>query len=84
MSAVGLAVATVSFLFALYVLIGKLTDWYLIDQPPGWATIVVLISFLMGLMMIMLGVVGEYLWRILEASRRRPFYLIDEVSDDEK
>ena len=84
MSAVGLVVAVASFLFALYVLIGKLTNWYLIDQPPGWATIVVLVSFLMGLMMIMLGVVGEYLWRILEASRRRPFYLIDEVSDGEK
>ena len=35
-----------------------------------------------GVQMIMLGVLGEYLWRTLEESRRRPIYSIEESSED--
>ena len=31
--------------------------------------------------MMMLGVLGEYLWRTLEAARHRPMYFIEETSD---
>jgi len=31
--------------------------------------------------MIMLGVLGEYLWRVLDQSRKRPMYVIDQVFD---
>jgi hypothetical protein len=31
--------------------------------------------------MIMLGVLGEYLWRVLDQSRKRPMYVIDRVFD---
>ncbi len=46
---------------------------------PGFATIVALISFLLGLMIIMLGVIGEYLWRIFDEINERPESVIDEV-----
>ncbi len=32
-----------------------------------------------GVQMIMIGILGEYLWRNLEQSRRRPNYVIDRV-----
>jgi len=45
----------------------------------GWPSVVVLIAFTAGIQMIMLGVLGEYLWRALDEVRRRPPYVIDEV-----
>lgn len=83
MSAVGIVVAVGGFVFAGYVFVGKFTGWYAINQPPGWATIVVLITFLGGLSMSMLGVIGEYLWRILDAVRGHPRYLVDEIIDND-
>ena len=81
MSAVGVTVAIAGFIFAGFVFIGKLTDWYAINQPPGWATIVILITCLGGGIMFMLGIIGEYLWRILDAVHKRPLYLVDEIID---
>ena len=83
MSLAGIIVALASFCFAVYVFTGKLTGWYPINQPPGWATIVVLLTFLIGTMMLMLGVIGEYLWRILDAVRGEPPYRVEEVRDIE-
>ena len=34
--------------------------------------------FGMGLILVMLGILGEYLWRTLDASRKRPVFIIDE------
>ena len=45
----------------------------------GWGTLVALITFLLGLIILMLGVIGEYLWRIFEETNRRPESVIDEV-----
>ena len=82
MTVLGILVAAASFSFVAYVFIGKFTGLYVIDQPPGWATIVVLLSFFQGIIMIMLGVIGEYLWRIFDVARGRPHYLIDEIRED--
>jgi len=43
---------------------------------------VVLFGF--GLIMLMIGVIGEYIWRALDASRNRPPYIIDEVVREDK
>ncbi len=83
MSGFGICISLASIMYAAYVLLGKVTGWYAIDQPPGWATIVVLITFLNGVVMLMLGIVGEYLWRIFDVARGRPLYLIDEDSEDQ-
>ena len=82
MSVCGVVIALASFVFATYVFVGKTTDWYPINQPPGWATIVVLLTFLSGMVMTMLGLIGEYLWRILDAARNRPIFLVDEIREE--
>jgi hypothetical protein len=46
---------------------------------PGFATIVSLISFMLGLVIVMLGLIGEYLWRIFEETNRRPETVIEQV-----
>lgn len=45
----------------------------------GWAPIVILILIIGGGIMVMLGVLGEYVWRIYDEVRRKPQYIIDEI-----
>jgi dolichol-phosphate mannosyltransferase len=48
------------------------------DPIEGWASLMVVILIIGGLQMLMLGVLGEYLWRNLEESRKRPLFLIED------
>lgn len=48
----------------------------------GWTTIVVLLLLSFGIIMLTLGILGEYIWRILDASRNRPPYIIDEIKEE--
>jgi dolichol-phosphate mannosyltransferase len=45
---------------------------------PGWASAVGILSFLFGILFILLGVIGDYIGRILVEVRSRPRYLISE------
>jgi polyisoprenyl-phosphate glycosyltransferase len=53
---------------------------YIIFETPfsGFATIVVIISFLGGIQLIMLGMIGEYIGSIFDEIKQRPVYVIDE------
>lgn len=48
-------------------------------QVEGWTALMVVVLLLSGVQLIMLGVIGEYLWRNFDASRRRPVFIIDQV-----
>lgn len=75
-SALGLAAAVLSFVYGVYVVFDALLN----EVPvPGWTSIVALISFLFGLVIVMLGLIGEYLWRIFDELNKRPEVVIDEV-----
>lgn len=77
-SLIGLAVALSAFGYAAYVLY----SWLVHDIPvKGYAPTVILLALFSGLQMAMLGVLGEYLWRALDETRRRPAYVVDEVYD---
>ena len=82
--------ATVGFVFALLSLIGiiltikeKLTTG---TPILGYASLMSVVLFGFGLIFIMLSMLGEYIWRTLEESRKRPPFIIDEVhrSQDDK
>ena len=45
----------------------------------GWLSTILVVTFATGFQMMMLGVLGEYIWRGLDETRRRPPYIIDEV-----
>lgn len=47
---------------------------------PGYTTIIVLILALGGIQLISIGIIGEYIARIYEASQKRPRYVINEHS----
>ncbi|RED57632.1 glycosyltransferase family 2 protein [Cohnella lupini] len=76
MSTIGMITAIISFIYGLFVVFNAIFG----NAPlQGWTTIIALISFLLGVIMVMLGIIGEYLWRILDESRKRPAYIVDEV-----
>lgn len=78
-SGIGLVTAVMSFAYGMLVI---LLRCFGIISVPGWTILVVILTFLLGLIMIMLGIIGEYLWRILDESRKRPPYIIDTIIGD--
>src|SRR5204863_8914901 len=74
MSMAGFMVAAVSFAIGLWYLIQKLMGSNL---TPGLPTTVLVISFFSGVQLLALGVVGEYIGRIYDETKRRPMYIVD-------
>lgn len=74
-SVVGFFIALGAFVFLLYYLIKTLV-WG--DQVQGFTTLVVIILFLGGIQLLSIGILGEYVRRIFNESKRRPPYIISE------
>src|SRR5262249_27959098 len=73
MSYVGFLVALVGFVYAALIIVNALSG----HPVEGWSSLMVVILVIGGVQMVMMGVLGEYLWRALDESRRRPRYLIE-------
>lgn len=50
-------------------------------RSVGWASLMSVILLTSGIIMLMLGMLGEYIWRTLDASRNRPPYLVEEIKE---
>ena len=46
---------------------------------PGWAPIMVVLLIVGGLMMLMLGIIGEYIWRIYDEVKGKPNYIVRQI-----
>jgi glycosyltransferase involved in cell wall biosynthesis len=73
----GAAVTVLSGLFVLYSLYAKLIRH---ESPPGFTALLVVMSFLSGMILFFLGVLGEYIGRIYEETKARPLYVIDRIA----
>lgn len=81
MSTIGVIFFLVSLLMAIEVIVEKVV----VGTPIlGWASLMCVVLFSFGCMMLMMGILGEYVWRALDASRNRPPYLIDEIKENKK
>jgi glycosyltransferase involved in cell wall biosynthesis len=49
------------------------------NLPQGYTVLIVVVSFIGGLQLMVLGIVGEYLGAVFDEVKRRPLYIIDEV-----
>ncbi|MBK5301888.1 MULTISPECIES: glycosyltransferase family 2 protein [Gammaproteobacteria] len=74
-SAIGLIVSLGSFAYGTVVVLSALFGKV---EVPGFATLATLVSFLLGLIIVMLGVMSEYIWRIFDEVNRHPHAVIEE------
>src|SRR6202165_2969373 len=74
MSMAGFVVAALSFAIGLWYLVQKVIG---VDLTPGLPTTVLVVSFFSGVQLLALGVVGEYIGRIYDETKRRPMYIVD-------
>lgn len=78
MSYLGMVFSLLGFLYAFLVLVLRLTTH---TPVQGWSSLIVVVLVLGGVQMMMLGILGEYLWRTLEAARQRPIYFLEDSSE---
>lgn len=76
MSHFGMICSTLGFLYA-----GVIVALRLFGGRPveGWASLMVVVLVLGGIQMIMLGILGEYLWRTMEEAKDAPRYFLEET-----
>ena len=78
MSLIGLIVSVLGVIYGMVVTLNALLG----SPPEGWTSLMVVVLFLGGGQMFMLGVLGEYIWRGLDEARRRPRYLIERAAGE--
>ena len=69
----GFLMAGFGFVYAIVIVLLRLTSEI---QVSGWASTTVVVLLASGTQLILLGIVGEYLWRVLDESRNRPPYIV--------
>lgn len=64
----------ISVLGTIYIFIGVYMGWM---KVAGWPSMMVVLLFMFSVIMIGMGILGEYVWRSLEESRKRPSFIIE-------
>ncbi|MEI7025187.1 glycosyltransferase family 2 protein [Paenibacillus sp. y28] len=72
-SYLGFTLSACSFIYLLYAIAEKL---FMSTTVPGWASLVCLSLFFNGVVLIILGMMGEYMGRIYDEAKGRPLYLV--------
>lgn len=72
----GVLTAFAALVFAVIIIIKKIMFG---DPVAGYPSIVVLITFIGGIQLLALGIIGEYLGRVFNETKNRPLYLIKDI-----
>ena len=75
-SVIGIITSLSSFAYGVFIVINAILGRM---DVRGFATLVSILVFLLGLIFVMLGVIGEYLWRTFDQVNKRPESVIDTV-----
>lgn len=75
-SFLGILMSLFGFASAIYFILERVISGV---QVQGWTSLVVAVLVLAGVQLIMLGIIGEYIWRNLDETRKRPVFIVDEV-----
>lgn len=79
----GITIAIPSLIIGVFFLVHRLFGFKVFghtpEETPGLASLAVGMFFLGGVMLTMLGIIGEYISRIYIEVKKRPFFVIDEV-----
>lgn len=78
-SGAGFVVSGFSFLMILYALYSR---YILKVYEPGWTSLMLAITFIGGIQLISIGIIGEYISRMSANIRNRPLYIIKNTNID--
>lgn len=72
-------------LLAVVLFISVIVEYFTVGTPiAGWPSLMCVVLCSSGLILSMMGILGEYLWRTLDAARNRPPFIIDEVKEQDE
>jgi dolichol-phosphate mannosyltransferase len=77
MSYIGLTMAALGFIYAAGVAAGRALGW--VVAGTGFAALMTVLLVGQGLILTVLGVLGEYLWRTFDEARGRPRYIVEDA-----
>ena len=77
-SLTGISLGLVAVLYGFYLIVLRLSGS---SEPQGWTALMVVLLFVSAFHMLALGIIGEYVWRSLDAARSRPLYVVKDVYD---
>ncbi|HTS01508.1 MAG TPA: hypothetical protein VMN04_03225, partial [Thermoanaerobaculia bacterium] len=73
-SLLGLLVSATGLLYALFIVFAH----FALDlKVQGWASLMIVLLVVSGAQLLVMGMIGEYLWRNLDETRRRPRYVVE-------
>ncbi|WBA41957.1 glycosyltransferase family 2 protein [Hymenobacter canadensis] len=75
-SVLGLLLGGGAALYGLFLMVLRLTG---APEPEGWTTLMLVVLLVSAFQMIALGIIGEYVWRSLDAARQRPMYVVEKT-----
>ena len=71
-----------SLIFTFAMLVYILGSLIFYQTAPGWASILLAISFFSSIQLLTLGIIGEYLGRLYMEAKGRPLYILSDMTDD--
>jgi dolichol-phosphate mannosyltransferase len=80
-SGLGMLFSWFGLLYAMWVIFARL---FLGIEAEGWASMMVVVLITAGIQMLILGIIGEYMWRNLDETRRRPRFIIEKIIEHKK
>lgn len=72
------------FLVSIIMIINFIITWGLGETVSGWASVICSVWGIGGLIMLSLGIIGEYIGKLYLESKHRPRFLIESILDDEE
>lgn len=72
----GFLISGFAFLFGCFILIRTLFEG---SDLPGYPSLMVMVTFLSGIQLLTIGILGEYIGRIFSETKHRPLYFIDRI-----
>lgn len=78
-SCIGVVSAAVGFLYAIFVLVRRIV---VPDVPAGWSSIICILLFFFGLILLTLGIIGEYVGNLVLPANGTPQFIVRETTDE--
>lgn len=75
-SLIGVSLSVLGMLYAILIIVLRLIANI---EIQGWSSLIVVVLVVSGVQMLMIGILGEYTWRNLDETRKRPRFVIDRI-----